>query len=83
MTAARVDVHQCHALRCTTPVPADWLMCETHWAMVPEMLKNLVWSNYRPGQEIDKQPSSDYLTVAWAAVDVVADLEAREAAVAP
>lgn len=36
--------------------------------MLDPRIQKLVWATYRPGQEIDKQPSSEYLLVQRAAV---------------
>lgn len=73
-----MTVHTCHARNCTTPVPAKLLMCLKHWRMVPLALQRAVWRYYRPGQEVDKKPSRDYLAAARAAIDAVAAIEAKE-----
>jgi hypothetical protein len=44
------------------------LMCRKHWFMVPRKIQALVWKHYRPGQEIDKNPSEDYVLVQRSAV---------------
>lgn len=69
--------HLCHAENCSTPVPPKMFMCRRHWFMVPKPLRGAVWAEYRPGQEIDKRPSSEYMEVALAAVRAVADREAE------
>jgi hypothetical protein len=51
------------------------LMCYKHWRMVPKALQQRVWATYRPGQEVTKDPSPEYLVAALAAVDAVADKE--------
>ncbi len=71
--------HTCHAENCSVPVPPKMLMCRLHWYMVPLRLRNAVWREYRPGQEIDKQPSPEYLVVMRAAIDAVAAKEAERA----
>lgn len=71
--------HVCHAYGCTTPVPPKMLMCPPHWRMVPQALKNAVWRYYRPGQEIDKKPSRQYLAAASAAIEAVARLDWQRA----
>jgi hypothetical protein len=43
--------------------------------MVPLHLQRLVWKHYRPGQEIDKQPSEEYIRVQRLAVAAVAQAE--------
>lgn len=50
-------------------------MCRKHWFMVPKKLRDSIWSNYRPGQEIDKQPTQRYLEVTNEAIEFVANLE--------
>jgi hypothetical protein len=67
--------HTCHAKGCPVPVPPKLLMCRKHWYMVPKPLRDAVWAEYRPGQEIDKQPSMAYLHVMRAAIDAVAAKE--------
>lgn len=69
--------HRCHARNCEAPVPPKMLMCRKHWWMVPEPLRREVWRLYRPGQEVDKRPTREYLEAANAAVNAVADREAR------
>ena len=71
--------HTCHARGCEKAVPPKFLMCLTHWQMVSFALKQAVLVVYRPGQEIDKNPSDDYLAAARAAIETVA---AKEAALA-
>jgi len=38
--------------------------CGPHWFTLPAGLRAKVWRTYRPGQEIDKRPSADYIDVA-------------------
>lgn len=71
--------HTCHAQNCERAVPPKLLMCGNHWRMVPHGLQRAVWATYRPGQEIDKCPSADYLKAARAAIEAVA---AKESALA-
>ena len=73
--------HLCHAKGCQVEVPPKMLMCFRHWRMVPRDLQKLVWSYYRPGQEIDKRPSTEYLEVMEAAIDAVAQKETVNAKV--
>ena len=63
--------HTCHAIGCDRPVAPRFLMCPTHWRMVPKHLQIAVYRHYRPGQEVDKQPSEAYLKAAKAAIDAV------------
>jgi hypothetical protein len=53
--------HECHAYGCTTSVPPKMLMCLKHWKMVPKFAQDDVWATYLPGQEVRKDPSSDYI----------------------
>lgn len=43
--------------------------------MVPHKLQIAVYRAYRPGQEIDKEPSFNYLLVMWRAIMSVAQRE--------
>ena len=70
-------IHPCHAAGCTREVPPRLFMCRPHWYMAPKPLRDEIWRHYRPGQEIDKQPSGAYLDVARRAIAAVAEQEAR------
>ncbi|MCW2690001.1 MAG: hypothetical protein JWR37_4891 [Mycobacterium sp.] len=54
-------------------------MCPLHWSMVPPALRQAIKATYRPGQEIDKTPSAEYLSVATAAIAAVAHKQTRTA----
>ncbi len=69
--------HRCHARDCSAVVLPEKLMCGTHWRMVPRVLQEAVLQFYRPGQCDDKRPSRVWLYVARAAVEAVAETEAR------
>ena len=69
--------HLCHAVGCPKAVPPKMLMCFRHWSMVPRNLQAEVWRTYREGQEIDKQPSPEYLVAQRNAVMAVASKEGR------
>ncbi len=69
--------HTCHARGCDTRTPPRMLMCAKHWRRVPHALKSAVYRTYRPGQETDKNPSPAYLDAARAAIDAVAQSEAK------
>lgn len=69
--------HRCHASGCGKAVPPNLLMCLKHWRMVPRAEQREVWRTYRRGQEIDKRPSPEYLAAATAAIQAVAEREAR------
>lgn len=53
--------HTCHADNCKRSVPPKMFMCLPHWNMVPKFAQNDIWKTYRRGQEIDKNPSSQYI----------------------
>lgn len=38
--------------------------CKKHWFMLPKHLRDLIWATYRPGQEITKDPSQEYINAA-------------------
>ncbi len=69
--------HHCHAVGCTVAVPPKMHMCLTHWRMVPKLVQDLIWRHYRPGQEIDKQPSADYIATAFVSISCVAMKEGK------
>ena len=60
--------HTCHAYGCSRRVHPRLLMCLRHWKMVPQAIQRNIWKYYRPGQEIDKHPSDEYILVQRAAV---------------
>lgn len=67
--------HHCHAENCDVKVPPKMLMCAKHWRLVSKPLQREVWRHYRPGQEIDKKPTREYLDVMKRAIEAVADYE--------
>lgn len=69
--------HHCHARGCLLEVPPRLLMCSLHWRMVPKDLQAQVWAHYRPGQEISKDPTTEYLDVMEQAIAAVAVKEAK------
>lgn len=69
--------HTCHAEGCDVDVPPKMLMCLKHWRRVPKKLQAEIWRTYRPGQEVDKKPSAEYLVAQHAAVQAVAEKEGR------
>lgn len=56
--------HHCHWPGCAKSVPPAMWGCKTHWFKLPLSLRTKIWAAYRPGQEISKDPSDNYLTVA-------------------
>lgn len=63
--------HHCHAHGCHVSVPPRLFMCRRHWFLVPKPLRDGIWATYRPGQEITKDPTPEYLDVARRAIDAV------------
>jgi len=45
--------------------------------MVPKPLQEEVWKHYRRGQEVDKDPSREYLVAARNAINAVAEKEGQ------
>lgn len=56
--------HHCHWTGCTKKVPPAMWGCSKHWFRLPLRLRNKIWKCYQPEQEITKDPSDEYLTVA-------------------
>lgn len=56
--------HHCHWPGCDREVPPKMWGCLPHWRKLPKRLRDKIWRNYRPGQEIDKQPSTAYIEAA-------------------
>lgn len=56
--------HHCHWPGCGTQVPPKLWGCKKHWYMLPESLRNAIWREYVPGQEVSKNPSRAYVAVA-------------------
>ena len=69
--------HHCHAEGCEVSVSPNMHMCLAHWQMVPKLLQGLIWKHYRSGQEIDKNPSIEYIATAFVSVSCVALKEGR------
>lgn len=59
-----MSAHTCHWPNCGTPVPPKMWGCSKHWFRLPAKLRAEIWRTYRPGQEIDKNPSAEYLAAA-------------------
>jgi hypothetical protein len=64
-----MTAHVCHAPGCRTPVPPKMFACRSHWYALPKRLRDAIWAAYRPGQEITKDPSLEYLVAAANAVE--------------
>lgn len=60
--------HLCHATGCPVETPPRLFMCGRHWGMLPTEMKNDINRLFRPGQEVSKTPSKQYMLAALAAV---------------
>lgn len=56
--------HECHWPLCVTEVPPAMWGCHLHWFTLPTVLRRRLRLAYRPGQEKDMRPSTEYLAVA-------------------
>lgn len=65
--------HECHWPGCTKQVPPAMWGCKEHWFKLPAALRARVWRAYRPGQEISKTPSREYVAVARDVQEWIAD----------
>jgi hypothetical protein len=43
--------------------------------MLPLAMRDAIWAAYVPGQEKYKDPTDEYLALAWAAIEYVARME--------
>jgi len=68
--------HVCHATHCTVEVPPEMFMCRKHWYRLPKSYRDAIWAYYRPGQEVTKTPSREYLLAARAAIRALERIEA-------
>lgn len=50
-------------------------MCSRHWHLLHYALRRQIYKHYTPGQEVTKTPTREYLDVALAAIDYVAEKE--------
>lgn len=55
--------HTCHWTGCKVEVPPSMWGCKQHWYQLPKRLRDKIWATYRPGQEITKNPSDEYMSV--------------------
>ena len=56
--------HHCHWPGCSAAVPPRLWGCSKHWFTLPGRLRGAIHATYRPGQEITKTPSAEYVKVA-------------------
>lgn len=61
--------HTCHWPGCDIAVPPKMWGCKHHWFRLPQRLRARIWATYRPGQEITKDPSPEYMKAAKAVED--------------
>ena len=54
----------CHWPGCERQIPPHYWACTEHWAALLKRLREHVARAYRPRQEIDKQPSREYIQTA-------------------
>lgn len=64
--------HHCHWPGCTQRVPEAAWGCRPHWRKLPKHIQDAIWGAFRPGQEISKTPSREYIEAARAAQDWIA-----------
>lgn len=65
--ATKTGTHTCHWTGCDKAVPPAMWGCKTHWFSLPQHIRSQIWLTYKPGQEISKTPSREYLEAAKAA----------------
>ena len=56
--------HKCHWPVCNKPIAPNLWGCKEHWFKLPQHLRDRIWATYRPGQEIQKNPSIAYIKAA-------------------
>lgn len=70
--------HTCHATGCPVRVPRRMFMCGRHWRMLPSYLQNLIWKEYRKGQEDNWDlVTPAYLAVTREAIEMIERLERK------
>lgn len=67
--------HMCHWPGCPKPVPPKMWGCREHWFTLPKRLRDNIWTNYVPGQEVTKTPSTAYIEAAKDAQEWIAAWE--------
>jgi len=66
------EKHRCAARQCRAMILPKFLMCYSHWRMVPMALQQDVWRTYFSGVRNQCHPSREYAVAVKAAVDTVA-----------
>lgn len=69
--------HTCHWPGCNTQVPPARWGCRPHWLRLPKRIRDRIWAAYRPGQEVDFDPSEEYLAAVEEAERWILAQEAR------
>lgn len=64
--------HTCHWPGCARRVPPAMWGCKPHWFALPAGLRAEVFQTFRPGQEITKTPSREYVATARKVQDWIA-----------
>ena len=67
-----MSAHTCHWPGCNVEVEPKLWGCKKHWFQLPAHLRSRIWKHYKPGQEISKTPSDDYVAAARAVQDWIA-----------
>lgn len=82
--------HTCHWPSCERQVPPAMWGCKEHWFKLPKPLRDQIWKEYRPGQEVNGTPSARYVVTAhlvqmWIAgkIEIRADGSVHPVAGAP
>ena len=75
--------HHCHARGCYQRTNPSMFMCRAHWFMLPVKARDAIWKTYRIGQEVDKNPSAEYLRVTDKAIEWLYEFERKKHESAP
>lgn len=67
--------HFCYWPGCQTPTSPKMWGCKVHWFTLPHHLRSRIWATYRPGQEITKTPSKEYIEAANAVQEWIKEYE--------
>lgn len=59
-----VPAHTCHWPGCGKAVPPAMWGCKLHWFKLPSRIRVRIWQTYKPGQEVSKTPSLEYIEAA-------------------
>jgi hypothetical protein len=70
-----MTAHLCHATGCTTSVPPRMFMCRSHWFALPKQMRDDIWAEYVPGQEIRKDPTPEYMEITQRCIQYLEDRE--------